>query len=129
MDEAEIRARAEEEEKRILDLLEEIGISDKRMKLLRPIVQNTAWMKAKLDDAREAIKNSNIVITYDNGGGQRGIRENPLFKGYESLWRSYMAGMSKILDCLPQEAIEQAVEIEKPATMLELVRNKHRLKA
>ena len=129
MDEAEIRARAEEEEKRILDLLEEIGISDKRMKLLRPIVVNTAWMKAKLDDAREAIKNSNIVITYDNGGGQRGIRENPLFKGYESLWRSYMAGMSKILDCLPQEAIEQAVEIEKPATMLELVRNKHRLKA
>ena len=129
MDEAEIRARAEEEEKRILDLLEEIGISDKRMKLLRPIVVNTAWMKAKLDDAREAIKNSNIVITYDNGGGQRGIRENPLFKGYESLWRSYMAGMSKILDSLPQEQIEQASEVEKPATMLELVRNKHRMKA
>lgn len=129
MDEAEIRARAEEEEKRILDLLEEIGISGKRMKLLRPIVVNTAWMKAKLDDAREAIKNSNIVITYDNGGGQRGIRENPLFKGYESLWRSYMAGMSKILDSLPQEQIEQASEVEKPATMLELVRNKHRMKA
>ena len=129
MDEAEIRARAEEEEKRILDLLEEIGISDKRMKLLRPIVTNTAWMKAKLDDAREAIKNSNIVITYDNGGGQRGIRENPLFKGYESLWRSYMAGMGKILDSLPQEQIEQASEVEKPATMLELVRNKHRMKA
>ena len=129
MDEAEIRARAEEEEKRILDLLEEIGISDKRMKLLRPIVTNTAWMKAKLDDAREAIKNSNIVITYDNGGGQRGIRENPLFKGYESLWRSYMAGMGKILDSLPQEQIEQASEVEKPATMLELVRNKHRMNA
>ena len=129
MDEAEIKARAEEEEKRILDLLEEIGISDKRMKLLRPIVTNTAWMKAKLDDAREAIKNSNIVITYDNGGGQRGIRENPLFKGYESLWRSYMAGMGKILDSLPQEQIEQASEVEKPATMLELVRNKHRMNA
>lgn len=129
MDEAEIRERAEEEQSRILDLLEEIGVSEKRMKLLRPIVQNTAWMKAKLDDAREAIKNSNIVITYDNGGGQRGIRENPLFKGYESLWRSYMAGMSKIFDCLPQEQIEQASDVEKPATMLELVRNKHRMKA
>ena len=40
-----------------------------------------------------------------------------------------MAGMSKILDSLPQEQIEQAVEIEKPATMLELVRNKHRKEA
>ena len=126
MDELEIKARVEEEQNRITDLLSEVGISDKRMKLLEPIILNTAWMKAKLDDAREAIKNSNIVISYDNGGGQKGIRENPLFKGYESLWRSYMAGMAKILESLPQEQIEQAVEIEKPVTMLELVRNKHR---
>lgn len=126
MDDTEIKARAEEEQKRIQTLLNEVGISDKRQKLLDPIILNTAWMKAKLDDAREAIKTSNIVISYDNGGGQKGIRENPLFKGYESLWRSYMAGMSKILDSLPQEVIEQSVAIEQPKTMLELVRNKHK---
>lgn len=126
MDELEIKARADAEQKRISDLLIEVGISDKRQKLLEPIILNTAWMKAKLDDAREAIKNSNIVISYDNGGGQKGIRENPLFKGYESLWRSYMAGMAKILEALPAEVVEQSVEVEKPATMLELVRNKHR---
>jgi len=129
MTDIEIKVRAEEEQNRITDLLSEVGISDKRMKLLEPIILNTAWMKAKLDDAREAIKNSNIVISYDNGGGQKGIRENPLFKGYESLWRSYMAGMGKILDILPQDQIEQAIEVEKPATMLELVRDKHRKKA
>lgn len=126
MDDTEIKARAEEEQKRIQTLLDEVGISDKRQKLLEPIILNTAWMKAKLDDAREAIKTSNIVISYDNGGGQKGIRENPLFKGYESLWRSYMAGMSKILESLPQEVIEQSVAIEQPKTMLELVRNKHK---
>lgn len=126
MGENEIRIRAEEEQKRIIDLLSEVGISDKRMKLLEPIILNTAWMKAKLDDAREAIKNSNIVISYDNGGGQKGIRENPLFKGYESLWKSYMTGMSKILDCLPNEVVETAEEyIEKPKTVLDLVRSKH----
>ena len=129
MNETEIKARAEEEQNRIIELLNEVGISAKKMKLLEPIVLNAAWMKVKLDDAREAIKNSNIVISYDNGGGQKGIRENPLFKGYESLWRSYMAGMAKLLESLPQEQIEQAAEIEKPVTMLELVRNKHREKA
>ena len=129
MTDIEIKARAEEEQNRIIELLNEVGISAKKMKLLEPIVLNTAWMKVKLDDAREAIKNSNIVISYDNGGGQKGIRENPLFKGYESLWRSYMAGMAKLLESLPQEQIEQAAEIEKPVTMLELVRNKHREKA
>lgn len=126
MDNYELKERAEEEQNRITDLLVDVGISERRRKMMEPIIVNTAWMKAKLDDAREAIKQSNIVISYDNGGGQKGIRENPLFKGYESLWKSYMQGMSKILDCLPQEACEiKAMELEKPKTMLELVRNRH----
>ena len=130
MDDIEIKERAEEEHGRLIDILKEAGVSDKRMRALEPIIQNTAWMKAKLDDARKAIKNSQIVINYDNGGGQKGIRENPLFKGYESLWKSYMQGMGRILDSMPQEASEiKAVELEKPKTMLELVRERHKLDA
>jgi len=130
MNETEIKARAEEEQNRIIELLNEVGISAKKMKLLEPIVLNTAWMKVKLDDAREAIKNSNIVISYDNGGGQKGIRENPLFKGYESLWKAYMQGMSKIVECLPQEEIKQEAErVETTKSVLELVRGKHKKEA
>ena len=126
MTESEIREKAEAEQNKITELLHDSNISDKRMKLLEPIIANTAWMKVKLDDARDAVKNSSIAITYDNGGGQKGIRENPLFKGYESLWKSYMTGMSKILDCLPNEVAATAEEyIEKPKTVLDLVRSKH----
>lgn len=130
MNESEIRARAEEEQNRILDILNEVGVSDKRLKLLAPVILNTSWMKAKLDDAREAIKNSNIVISYDNGGGQKGIRENPLFKGYESLFKSYMSGMNRIIDCLPAEQIEVETQVvEAPKTMLEIMREKHKKEA
>jgi len=129
MDDKEIKGRADAEVNRITELLIDAGISERRIKLLNPVIVNTAWMKAKLDDAREAVKNSQIVIAYDNGGNQKGIRINPLFTGYEALWKSYMSGMTKILESLPQEQIEQAAEIEKPVTMLELVRNKHREKA
>lgn len=131
MTDIELKERAEEEQNRIIDILEEVGVSEKRIKLLRPVIQNTAWMKAKLDDARDAVKTSNIVITYDNGGGQKGIRENPLFKGYESLFKSYMSGMAKILECLPEEQIEcdSQVVIEQPKTMLELMRQKHKKEA
>ena len=126
MNDIEIKERSEEEQKRITDILKSAGVSEKRMKVMEPVIQNTAWMKAKLDDAREAIKNSQIVISYDNGGGQKGIRENPLFKGYESLWKAYMNGMDRILSCLPQEVAKiEAEEAQKPKTMLELVRNKH----
>lgn len=130
MNGVEIKERAEAEQNRINEILKEVGISERRMKLLAPVILNTAWMKAKLDDAREAIKNSQIVISYDNGGGQKGIRENPLFKGYENLWRAYIHGMDRILSALPDEiATEQRIEMEKPKTILELVRNKHKKEA
>lgn len=126
MNDIEIGKRAEEEQNRIIDIMKKSGVSDKRIKMLEPVILNTAWMKAKLDDAREAIKNSQIVISYDNGGGQKGIRENPLFKGYESLWKAYMNGMERILSCLPQDVARvEAEEASKPKTMLELVRSKH----
>lgn len=130
MTDTDIKAKAKKEERRIKGLLSASGIAASKMKLLEPIILNTAWMKAKLDDARDAIKNSNIVISYDNGGGQKGLRENPLFKGYESLWRSYMAGMGRIIDSLPEEIAQEVEEqAEQPKTMLELIRNKHQKEA
>jgi hypothetical protein len=83
-------------------------------------------MRAKLDDSRQLIKNSNIVVPYDNGGGQKGIRENPAFKGYEALWKAYMQGMNRILDTLPPEEIQEAAAPDiRPQTVLDTIRNKH----
>lgn len=127
MEEKEVKERAEKEYKRLRDILKNADISERRMKALDPVIQNTAWMKVKLDDARAAIKTAQIAIAYDNGGGQRGIRENPLFKGYESLWKSYMLGMTKILDTLPAEVVIGQIETpERPQTVLELVRSKRK---
>lgn len=120
------------EKTRLKRLLKEAGTSDARMKMLEPVIENVAWMKIKLDQAREKIKNSGIVMPYDNGGGQTGIRENPAFKGYEALWKSYMAGMSKLLEAMPPEVIEAEEEAEKeqaPVTVLELIRTKHKKEA
>lgn len=123
----DIERRTQEERQRLTALLFDCGVSEKRMAALESVIENVAWMRSKLDDAREAIKTANVVIAYDNGGGQKGLRENPLFKGYESLFKSYMSGMSKILDALPPEvAKETKQEIEKPRTVLDMVRAKHK---
>lgn len=130
MDDVEIKARAEEEQNRLTKILKSANVSERRMMILSPVIVNTAWMKAKLDDARDAIKNSQIAISYDNGGGQKGIRENPLFKGYESLWRSYIQGVDRILSALPDEAAnEYEGGADKPKTVLELIQRKHRADA
>lgn len=130
--EQKTKQAALKEKKRITRLLKAANVKDTRVKMLEPVIENTAWMKAKLDDAREQIRGSSIVIPYNNGGGQKGLRENPLFKGYENLWRCYAAGMTKILEAMPPEVVQAEMKKEEPqapATVLELVRSKHRKEA
>ena len=123
----DIETIAKKEEQRLRSLLFSCGIPDNRIDMLSSVSENTAWMKAKLDDTREQIRNTSVAIPYDNGGGQSGIRENPLFKGYSGLWKSYMSGMNTIMALLPKETADaEAAQIEKPRTMLDVVRDKHR---
>ena len=124
--EERLKEEAEVEMQRLREILREAKVSKARIKALEPIIANTAWMMVKLNDARALIKGSNIAIPYDNGGGQTGIRENPAFRGYEALWKSYMAGMKQIIEALPEEAENRQVEMEKPRTMLEIIRERHK---
>lgn len=124
---SDLEEKATMEVERLKSLLFDCNISEKKIGFLDDVINNVAWMKVKLDEARAAIKTSNVVIPYDNGGGQKGMRENPLFKGYESLFKSYMSGMQQILNVLPKQVAEETKEeIEKPQTMLDFVRNKHK---
>lgn len=112
------------EKKKILGILEEYNLPEKKLNLIMPIIENVAWMQVKLDFSRKSMRDEKIAIPYDNGGGQSGMRENPIFKAYESLWKAYMCGISAILQQLPAEAIEEIKTVEAPKTMLELIKSK-----
>ena len=36
------------------------------------------------------MENESLIIDYDNGGGQSGVRENPYYPAYEKLLASYV---------------------------------------
>lgn len=117
------------EKRKIVRELKRAKISAYKMKILEPIIQNCAWMRVKLDGVREDISMEKITVEYDNGGGQKGIRKNPIFDGYEALWKSYMLGMGRILDCIPdQKEAEEALKVEetRPSTVLDQVRAKQK---
>lgn len=118
-----------DEKERIINILNEYNVPEKKINLLMPIIENVAFMRGKLDDARDKIATSSVAIPYDNGGGQKGIRENPIFKGYEALWKSYMQGMDKILAVVPVDEITKTDIVDAPKTVLELVKEKHRKEA
>ena len=64
------------------------------------------WMEAKLPNAREGIGRSSVAIPYDNGGGQRGIRKNPAFDGYNSLMSSYTKALKQLCEMLGVQEVE-----------------------
>ena len=73
------------------------------------IALNIIFMEAKLDQARDLIGDTSVAIEYDNGGGQTGTRENPAFKGYSSLLKSYMSAIDQLNKLTGADADEQAV--------------------
>lgn len=120
------------EAEKIRGVLRDAEVSDKRIKALEATIENVAWMKEKLEEARDEIGDESMVIPYDNGGGQSGIRENPLYKGYENLWKSYLTGLDRIMSALPPEKSHEIVEeAEKtePSTVLSLVRKRKKKEA
>ena len=112
--------RVENEHKRLCALLDEAHIPKQQQDILAPVIENLAWMRIKLDDSRRLIKNSGIVVHYDNGGGQKGIRENPAFKGYVSLMKVYLSALEKYSSYFPKEM--QAEIINNGRTTLDIVR-------
>lgn len=125
MNDKKTNRQVTKEAKRLKELLAGFNVDEKKIGILAPVIENVAVMKVKLDETKELVQQSSVVIKYDNGGGQTGLRENPVFRGYESLFKSYMQGMEKIIACISDEHAEvKQEELEKPKTVLELVRNK-----
>ena len=115
--------RIKEERARLLEIIK--TAPENKRRALEAVIDNLAWMRVKMDDTREAIQDEPVAIEYDNGGGQTGIRENPAYKGYEALWRSYVAGIGKIIDAVPDISADIVDTERNPKTVLEMVRKKH----
>ena len=46
------------------------------------------------------MKNEPLVIEYDNGGGQCGIRENPHYTAYEKLLTTYNKSLRQLTEII-----------------------------
>lgn len=68
-------------------------------------------------------------MEYDNGGGQTGVRENPAFRAYEALWKTYLSGLDALLKQLPaQMEPEQLAEVP-PVSPLAVVQGRKKREA
>lgn len=123
----EIEKRCAAERRKLARFLSKNGLNEEKIKSLDPVILNVSWMKSKLDDARTAIGEDGITVEYDNGGGQTGVRENPAFRAYEALWKTYLSGLDALLKLLPEGTAEDpALSEVKPASALALVQGRRK---
>lgn len=97
-----------QEHERLDALLDKANVPQQNRAVLAPVIDNMAWQRIKLDETRIEMQNASVVCDYDNGGGQTGVRENPIFKAYINLWRAYMVGLEKFTSYLPKELQDEA---------------------
>lgn len=51
------------------------------------------YMQGVLESARLQFVNEPLVIEYDNGGGQSGIRKNPFYEAYSQMVKTYASAL------------------------------------
>lgn len=127
MNQEEIIKAAKKEKNKINKQLRDAKIPEHKKKILEATIENVALMKAKLDEMRDQLITEKAVVDYDNGGGQKGVRENPIFKRYESFFKTYSLGMSEIFDVFRDEEGGKNDNIDddlRPQTVLGFIQEK-----
>lgn len=82
-----------------------------KRKHVKELYANVLFMYSKLKETRKGIKRQQVVIPYDNGGGQTGIRKNPAFDEYRQLLSAYVKALNELC------ALLDVQEDAKPATL------------
>lgn len=98
---ASTQSRVQSELRRLHDITRG-QIPDDQRKIALPLMSNLAFLKVKLDEARTELMNESIYTTYDNGGGQSGIREHPGFSAYNKLLTTYSRCCRQLSSMMPK---------------------------
>lgn len=77
------------------------------------LAESVLFMADKLKQARKAMVNEPLVIEYDNGGGQSGIRENPHYTAFEKLMGSYTRSLDQLT-----KIIEAGSPVKKTSSIM-----------
>jgi hypothetical protein len=87
---------------------------------LRPyateLAENVVFQCRKLAETRKAMQknNSQLVVAYNNGGGQSGIRKNPIYEAYNQLMANYRKSLAQLTELLQEYGMEDVQADDSP---------------
>lgn len=68
------------------------------------IKEQLQQMAARIQLEGQRISEESLIVDYDNGGGQSGVRENPFYPAYEKLINTYIKTLTAAKDICGEDA-------------------------
>lgn len=87
---------------------------------LRPyaveLAENVIFQCKKLAETRSAMDKNRqqLVVAYDNGGGQRGVRKHPIYEAYNQLMANYRKSLAQLTELLQTYGMRDAKADDSP---------------
>lgn len=87
---------------------------------LRPyaveLAENVIFQRDKLTQTRKAMQaqGAQLVVAYNNGGGQKGVRKHPIYEAYNQLMANYRKSLAQLTDLLQRYGMEETQDEDNP---------------
>lgn len=107
---------------RLRKALRQMGMDDDMLALCAELISNVGFLEDALWNARIDLMGAPIVVDYDNGGGQSGMRKHPGLEAYSRLYQQYLQGIRTLIEKLPGARAADLVDSSAAATMAALRR-------
>lgn len=98
------------------------GVDERIRPQVTILAEQVIFMAKKLKESKAGLKDQAIVIPYDNGGGQTGIRENPAFTAYEKLLATYTKSLTALRDVIGDGAPKEMTTLDEMRRKFQVVR-------
>lgn len=101
MPELSINKRISEELIRISVFFDKVDANQKA--LVKPLLENAAFMKVTLEDLQKIINTEGVTEEYQNGLNQRGMKQSAALQSYNALLKNFTAVIKQLSNLLPPE--------------------------
>ena len=79
------------------------GIDKNKRDFVKRQIEQLAWYSVSIEDLQKNIDEDGTVISYDNGGGQSGFRQNPDLKTLNDYQKASIAIVKTLLPLVPEK--------------------------
>ena len=92
--------------------------------IVKSTIESVAFMTVQMEDLQENIVRDGTTVEYDNGGGQRGMKQSPDAQFYLQFSQKLTQAVKVLLDCLPKTQIPKSEDTD--SNLLKFVQRKPR---